>query len=51
MEELEIGYEDAMAVAAYEEAVRVRHVDNGSDFGAVFVAGVESDVVFDVELP
>ena len=40
-----------MAVAADEEAVCVGHVHDGSAFGAVFVAGVEPDVIFDVELP
>ena len=51
MKELEVGYEDAVAVSADEEAVCVGHVHNGSPFGAVFVAGVEPDVIFDVELP
>jgi hypothetical protein len=40
-----------VAVAADEEAVGVRHIYDGAAFGAVLIAGVESNVVFDVELP
>jgi hypothetical protein len=51
LEELEIGDEYTVAVTADEEAVCVWHVDYGSTFGAVFVAGVKPDVVLDVEFP
>ena len=34
-----------------EKAVDVWHIYDGPTFGTVFVAGVESNVIFDVELP
>jgi hypothetical protein len=51
LKELEVGDENAVAVAADEKAVSVWHVYDGASFGTVLVAGVESDVVLDVKFP
>ncbi len=48
---MEVGDENAVAVAADEKAVGVWHIYDGASFGTVLVAGVESNVVFNVELP
>ena len=51
LEELQIGYKDAVSVAASEEAMGVWHVDDGATFYAIFVSDVEPDIVFHVEFP
>ncbi len=40
-----------VSTSADEYLVGVRHVDEGSALGAIFIADVESNVVFDVKFP
>ena len=49
LQKLEVGDAYAMSVVAGEKVVGVEHVCHGSTFDAVLIAGVEADVVLDVE--
>jgi hypothetical protein len=51
LEKLDVGDEDTVSAPAGEYLVGVWHVDEGPALCAVLVAHVETDVVFDVELP
>jgi len=51
LEKLDIGNEDTVSTPACKYLVSVWHVDKGPALCAVLVADVETDVVFDVELP
>ena len=51
LQKLEVGDAYAMYVAAGDKVVGVGHVYHGSTFDAVLVAGVDADVVLDVEFP
>ena len=51
LEQLDVGYEDAVSVSADQRGVCVRHVYQGAAFDAVCIAHVEADIVLDIESP
>ena len=40
-----------MSVAPGEDVMGVGHIDKGTAFGAVLIAHIKTDVVFNIELP